>query len=141
MIDSMNIQLPRPLYDRLQQIANQAERSIPETVDTLLTQADTLPSLEEEVNREMQMLVGFPNEVLVLLAQNAMSISYQKELATLADKVQTGHQLSAAEQERQHYLLDYYQNAVLRRSYCLDILRRRGYSLESLLELPADPVL
>lgn len=141
MIDSMNIQLPRPIYDRLQRIAKRAERSIPDTVDTLLTQVEELPSLEEEINHEMQALVGFPSEVLVMLAQNAMSVAYQKELTALNDKAQAGLGLSAAEEERQGYLLDYYQNAVLRRTYCLTILRERDHDLDGLLELPDEPVL
>lgn len=136
MIDSMNIQLPRPIYDRLEEVATRADRSIPETVDTLLTQVEELPSVEEEVNREMKALVSFPNEVLMMLAQNAMSTAYQKELAALNDKVQTGLELSTAERDRQTYLLDYYQNAVLRRTYCLAILQERGHNLDHLLTLP-----
>lgn len=141
MIDTINVQLPKPLFDRLQQIADRADRSIPDTVDTLVEQADPLPSVEDEVNREMAALFEFPNEVLVLLAQNAMSIGYQQELSTLSDKVQQGMALSPEEEARQTYLLDYYQQAVLRRTYCLDILRQRGYDLTELLQLPAEPLL
>ncbi|MEM7132598.1 MAG: hypothetical protein AAF702_40215 [Chloroflexota bacterium] len=140
MIESINIQLPQPIFERLQRIANQTDRSIPDTVDTLVAQAESLPSVEDEVKREMMTLSGFPNEVLVLLAQNAMSNEYQSELSELNDKAQQKIGLSPQELERQSYLLDFYQKAILRRTYCLDILRSRGYDLSNLLQLPLAPV-
>ncbi|MCB9433379.1 MAG: hypothetical protein H6668_15510 [Ardenticatenaceae bacterium] len=95
-----------------------------------------MPSFEDEVERELAALATFPDEVLRLLAQNPIPQAYQEELAALNDKAQRVGNLSLDEEERQDYLLDYYQKAVLRRSYCLEILRRHGHDLRELLKLP-----
>lgn len=136
MLNAINIELPQSIFERLQQIAQQHDRSIPDTVDALLAQAEPIASLRDEIERELAALSTFPDEVLMLLAQNPMPGAYQEELASLNDKVQSVGRLSLAEEERQEYLLDYYQKAVLRRSYCLEILRRRGHDLTYLLQQP-----
>lgn len=136
MLNAIHIELPQSVFNRLQQVAKQHERSIPDTVDVLLAQVESIPSLEDEVERELAALATFPDEVLLLLAQNPMPQVYQEELAVLNDKAQGVGNLSLDEEERQDYLLDYYQKAVLRRSYCLEILRRHGHDLRELLKLP-----
>ena len=136
MLNAIHIELPQSVFDRLQQVARQHERSIPDTVDVLLAQVESIPSLEDEVERELVALAILPDEVLLLLAQNPMPMAYQEELAVLNDRAQRVGSLSLDDGERQDYLLDYYQKAVLRRSYCLEILRRHGHDLRELLQLP-----
>lgn len=135
MLQSVNVRLPLPVFDRLQQVAKQRQRSIVDTVEALVIQAEPFPSLVDEVEREMLALASFPNEILLLLAQNPMAQESQQELASLNEKAQRIGRLKRIEEERQQELLDSYQQAMLRRAYCLEILRRRGYNLSDLLRL------
>lgn len=100
-----------------------------------------LANLQDEVERDLFALAGFPSEVLVMLVQNVMPPAYQKELATLNEKAQRTALLTQEEQERQIYLHEYYQQAILRRSLCLEILQRRKYDVSHLLQLPTPAVL
>ena len=138
MLQSVNVRLPLPVFDRLQQVAKQRQRSIVDIVEALVIQAEPFPSLVDEVEREMLALASFPNEILLLLAQNPMAQESQQELASLNEKAQRIGRLKRIEEERQQELLDSYQQAMLRRAYCLDILRRRGYDLSDLLRLPTE---
>lgn len=138
MLQSVNVRLPLPVFDRLQQVAKQRQRSIVDIVEALVIQAEPFPSLVDEVEREMLALASFPNEILLLLAQNPMAQESQQELASLNEKAQRIGRLKRIEEERQQELLDSYQQAMLRRAYCLEILRRRGYDLSDLLRLPTE---
>ena len=75
-----------------------------------------------------------------MLVQNTMPPAYQKELATLNEKAQRTALLTQEEQERQTYLHEYYQQAILRRSLCLEILQKRGHDVLYLLQYPMLPV-
>lgn len=140
-MNAVTVQLPQPVFDRLVQVADRQKRPLPDLVDALVSQALPAASLQDEVERELFALSGFPNEVLLLLVQNSMPSAYQEELAMLNDKAQRIAQLTVQEQERQTYLLEYYQQAVLRRTLCLEILQRRGYAVEPLLQQPDPSVL
>ena len=89
----------------------------------------------------MAVFSKLPNEKLLLIAENVMPRDYEIEAAELNDKAQRTGQLSAAERERQAYLLDYYQQAILHRAYCIEVLRQRGYDISTLLKLPDEPAL
>ena len=141
MLQSVTIELPRPIFERLRIVAEQQAQSIPDTVDILIAQVETQSSLQNAITREMGALSSLPNEILLLVAQNPMPPTYQEELAELNDKAQrTGH-LSKSERKQQANLSEYYQNAILRRAYCLEILRRRGYDISALLQMPFNPMI
>lgn len=135
------VELPQPVFDQLIQVADHQKRTVPDLVDSFVKQAMPPATLQDEIARDLFALSGFPNEVLILLAQNPMPPAYQEELATLNEKAQRTTLLTPQEQERQTYLLGYYQQAILRRSLCLEILQRRGYDLSNLLQLPTPAVL
>lgn len=136
VMNAVTLQLPQPVFDRLVQVADRQKRPLSDLVDALVSQALPAASLQDEIERELFALSSFPNEVLLLLVQNSMPPAYQEELATLNDKAQRTAQLTNQEQEHQTYLHDYYQQAVLRRALCLEILQRRGYDVTTLLQLP-----
>jgi hypothetical protein len=141
MIASVRIDLPQPIFERLRSVAEQQQQSIPDTVNTLINQVQpSSSSLRNAVEHEIAALSTLPDEVLLLVIQNPMPQQYQEELADLNDKVQQTGRLSNGEQQRQSELLAYYQNAILRRSYCVEILRRRGRDLSSILQLPQTTV-
>lgn len=135
------VELPQPVFDQLLQVADHQKRSVPDLVDSFVKQAMPLASLQDEVTRDLFALSGFPSEVLVMLVQNTMPPAYQKELATFNEKAQRTALLTQEEQERQIYLHEYYQQAILRRSLCLEILQRRNYDVSHLLQLPTPAVL
>lgn len=135
------VELPRPVFDQLAQVADRQKRSVPDLVDAFVKGAMPLANLQDEVERDLFALSGFPNEVLIMLVQNTMPSAYQEELAKLNEKAQRTARLTPEEQERQRYLHEYYQQAILRRSLCLEILQRRGYDLSTLLHLPTPAAL
>ena len=135
------VELPQPVFDQLIQVADHQKRSVPDLVDSFVKQAMPLANLQDEVERDLFALSGFPSEVLVMLVQNVMPPAYQKELATFNEKAQCTALLTQEEQERQIYLHEYYQQAILRRSLCLEILQRRKYGVSHLLQLPTPAVL
>lgn len=141
MLNAVMVELPQPIFDQLIQVADHQKRSVPDLVDAFVKGAMPLADLQDEVERELFALSGFPSEVLVMLVQNAMPPAYQKELATLNEKAQRTALLTQEEQERQSYLHEYYQQAILRRSLCLEILQRRGYNVSHLLHLPTPAAL
>lgn len=141
MLNAVMLELPQPVFDQLIQVADQQKRSIPDLVDSFVKGAMPLATLQDEVERDLFVLSGFPSEVLVILVQNTMPAAYQNELATLNEKAQRTALLTKEEQERQTYLHEYYQQAILRRSLCLEILQRRGYNIAHLLQLPTPAVL
>lgn len=141
MLETVNISLPLPVFEQLQEVAQRQKRSIADTVRALVVQAGPFPSLGEGIEREIAALASFPNEVLVLLAKNPVPRWLQEELADMNYKVQTGGSLNSQEQERQKELLESYQQGILRRSYCLELLRRRGYDLSELFQMPEETVI
>ena len=100
MLQSISIRLPQPVFERLQRVAQREQRSIADTVEALVVQAEPFPSLRYEVEREMFALASFPNEVLVLLAENPVPKWKQEELAELSHKVQQGVRLSQREKQQ-----------------------------------------
>ena len=141
MLQAVTIELPRPTFERLRTVAEQNQQTIPDVVDALVTQMKQPPSLQNTVEQEMAALAGLPDEILLLVVQNPMPQEYQEELAMLNDEMQRTGQLSTQAQARQAYLSMYYQNAILRRSYCLELLRRHGYNLSNILQMPSEPVI
>lgn len=141
MLQTVNISLPLPVFEQLQKVAQREKRSIADTVKALVVQANPSPALGDDIEREMAALASFPNEVLVLLAKNPVSRWQQEDLADLNYKVQMGGHLNSQEQDMQDELLDGYQKGILRRAYCLELLRRRGYDLSELLQLPEETVI
>lgn len=141
MLQTVNISLPLPVFEQLQEVAQREKRSIADTVKSLVIQANPSPALGDDIEREMAAFTKIPNEVLVLLARHPFPIELQEELADLNDKAQRYGELSPGEEERSTELLDMYQEGILRRSYCMEILRRRGYDLTDLLRLPEPSVL
>lgn len=140
MLQSVNIRLPQPVFERLQRVAQRERRSLADTVDALVVQAEPFPSLRDEVEREMFALASFPNEVLVLLAQHPVPVESQIELANLDDQTQRYGSITEKDEERRAELLEAYQQGMLRRAYCLEILRRRNYDISDLLHLPEELV-
>lgn len=140
-MQSVHIELPEPVFERLRTFAEQQQRSIPDTVDALIEQATPPSLLEKSIEHEITALSSLPNEVLLLVIQNPMPQADQEELALLNDKAQRTGSLSQQEENRQRELHNYQQNAILRRSYCLEILRRRGYDVSTILQMPQPIVL
>jgi hypothetical protein len=141
LLNAVMVELPRPVFDQLTQVADRQKRSVPELVDAFVKGSMPPATLQDEVERDLFALSGFPSEVLIMLIQNTMPPAYQEELATLNKKAQRTALLSSEEQERQTYLHEYYQQAILRRSLCLEILQRRGYDVSNLLQPPTPVVL
>lgn len=136
MLDSVTIELPQPVFERLRTVAKRQQRSIPDIVDALIAQVEPIASMQNSIEQEIAALSSLPNEILLLIVQNPMPHGYQEELAALNDKAQRIGPLSRQEQEQQANLNLYQQNAILRRTYCLEILRRRGYDLSGILQMP-----
>lgn len=141
MLEAVTIELPQPTFERLRSVAEQNQQTIPDAVDALVAQSTQSPSLQDMVEDEMATLANLPDEVLLLIVQNPMPREYQEELATLNDTMQQVGRLSDQERARQIFLSTYYQNAILRRSYCMELLRRHGYNLSDILQLPPEPVI
>ena len=141
MLQSMTVEFPLTTFQKLEQLAQRKKSSVPKLVESLVEEAMvTLPPLPEAISAELAALQNVSDEVLLTLVKYPMPLSQQKELAELTYQAQS-EGLNDTEFQRQQELGTLSNRAILRRTLCLDILQKRGYALETLLQLPDDLVL
>ena len=133
MLQSTTVQLPRPLFERLRWVAKRQNRSIPDTMEILITRAEPF---QHDLDRELKALSGLPDDVLLLLVDTVWTQTQAARIAELNDKVQLTGQLTEAELAEQDKLGTIYEQGVLRRTEAIEVLHQRGYDLPKLLQRP-----
>ncbi len=131
MLQSATVQLPRPLFERLQWVAKRQNRSIPDTMDLLITRAEPF---QNDLDREIDALSGLSDDVLLLLIDTIWTPVQAARISDLNDKEQRLGTLTNAENSEQDKLGIIYEQGVLRRTEAIEVLHRRGYDLSELLQ-------
>lgn len=131
MLQFTTVQLPHPLFERLKWVAKRQNRSIPDTMEMLITRAEPF---QHDLDRDLDVLSELPDDILLLLVDTVWTQTQATRMAELNDKAQRTGQLTEAELAEQEKLGRIYEQGVLRRTEAVEILHRRGYDLPELLQ-------
>lgn len=129
----VQIELPVETASKLEQIAQQEQRTVSDLVQALIDEHRPSPQLLPDVEAELDALPQLTDDALKVFAQNTLSRTAQEQLAHLNHKAQTSDQLTTLEKQEQQTLLAQYDRALLRRTKALHILRGRGHAIDQLL--------
>ena len=133
---TISVQLPEPIYRRLQRVAEHTHRSVEDVLASSVNVAlPADPDLPSELADEMAAMTMFSDEALWAAAESSLSPSQQSRLEQLTQAGGSRKQ-SAAESAELRQLLDLYDRLVLRRAKALSILAHRGYELPDQPDLP-----
>jgi hypothetical protein len=102
------------------------------TVDVALPPGPDIPA---DLADELAAMVLFSDESLKAAAQSSLSAAQQERLAQFSH-AGGERTLSRAEKRKLEYLLDQYDQAVLRRARALAILAQRGYDIDVVGQWP-----
>ena len=130
-VGKIPINVPEPLYLRLQRISALANRSVEEILTSAVTVAlPPSPDLPPGVADELAEMMWLSDQALWDATTPTFTAEEQARLAELNDLEDT-RPLHIAEQEEQAQLLAAYERSVLRRGQAFAILSRRGHQLQS----------
>ena len=128
-VTKIPVDVPEPLYRRLQSIATLAQRSVDEILTSAISVA--LPpssDLPEALADELAEMIWLSDEALWTATQPAFTPDQQRHLSELNDLVDT-RPLTPPEKHEQGELLSAYERSVLRRAQAFAILVRRGHQV------------
>ncbi len=125
----VSIEVPEPVYRRLQHIAEMTHRSVEEVlVSTVNVALPAVPDLPDEVSDELAAMSMFSDDALWAAVESALSATEQTRLGQLNDMADD-RSLTLAERQELNGLLGRYDYAVLRRARAMALLTRRGYDV------------
>lgn len=131
---TMMLEVPEPVFRRLQHIAEITNRSIQEvlvaTVNVALPSDAELPT---EVADELAAMSMFNDDALWAAVESSLSPSQQRRLRQLNETADI-RPLTDAEEKELAQLVEAYDRAVLRRARALALLAHRGYDVAPLTE-------
>jgi len=129
----ITLHLPRVLYERLQQRADQAQHTVEdellEVVATALPANDALPA---ELNDALSPLPLLDDEALWRAARSHLAAEFAEELERLHLKQQR-EGLTEAETQTLNRMVQHYERAMLVRAHAARLLKERGYDVSTLL--------
>ncbi len=136
---TVTVQIPEPIYRRLQRASELTYRSLDEIVSGVLNLGLSLPpDLPPDVRTDLEAMAMFNDAALWAASESALSPAQQRRLAQL-NHAGGERPLTAAESAEQAHLLEQYQHSLLRRAYALALLAYRGYALPQRDDLPHSP--
>ncbi len=134
---TVSIELPEPIFQRLQHIAEVTHRSVEDvlatTVDAALPQ---LPDIPADVANDLAAMAVYSDTALWSAAETKLSPEQQRRLSQLSEDGET-RLLSDAEAEELGRLIDTYDRVVLRRAKALAILAQRGHNVSPRTGFPS----
>ncbi len=130
MADTLvTIEVPEPLYRRLQGAAAAAHRTVADVLTSAVTVAlPPSPDLPAPLAAELAEMIWLSDDALRAATQPAFTAQHQERLALL-NATADERRLSIAEQQERLRLVDAYEYAVLRRAQAFAILQRRGHAI------------
>lgn len=129
------VQLPEPLYRRLQNAAVVAHRSIDDVLASAVAVAlPPSPDLPEALASELAEMMWLSDKALQAATKPTFTAIQQTRLAELNNLVDN-RQLTAEEKTEQDRLLAAYERSLLRRAQAFAILSRRGHRIPQYSEL------
>ena len=136
LTQTVSVQLPEPIYRRLQRASELTYRSLDEILSSVLNLGLSLPpDLPPDVRSELEAMAMFSDAALWAASESALSPAQQRRLAQL-NHAGGERPLTAAESAEQTHLLALYQRSLLRRAHALALLTYRGYNLPQRNDLP-----
>lgn len=130
------VDVPEPLYRRLQRIAALAQRSIEEILSSAVAVAlPPSPDLPAPLADELAEMMWLSDQSLWQATIPTFTPVQQRRLAALND-LGDDRALTTKEQREQAQLLAAYEHSMLRRAQAFAILARRGHPLPRYTELP-----
>ena len=131
---SLLLQVPDELYDRLRQRAERTHRSIETELLNVLTAAVETPSeLSDDLAEALAPLALLDDEALWRAARSHLDAQVATELEMLNVK-QQGEGLLPSEDQRRLLLLRHYERAMLVRAQAAALLKERGHDVAELLK-------
>jgi hypothetical protein len=126
---TVSVQLPRPIFLRLKDVAELTHRSVEEvlvtTVDAALPEHRDLPA---GLANELTAMNLLSDEALWAATEPSLSPTEQRRLSQLNHSAED-RPLTKAERAEQEQLLFAYHRSILRRAKALAILTQRGHPL------------
>lgn len=137
-IQTVPVQIPEPLYHRLERLAKLTNRSLENVVEqALTTNLPPLPDhLPKEARIELQELELLNDDALWQVARSEVSSEHQTQISSLLEKNSQGT-LTEAEQTRLSELQHQADQLMLKKAYAYVLLKWRGHRLPTLAELEA----
>ncbi len=137
-VQTVPVQIPEPLYQRLERLARLTNRSLENVVEqTLTTSLPPLPDhLPDEARQELQKLEMLDDDALWQVARSEVLPEHQAQISELLEKNSLGT-LAEAEQTRLSELQHQADQLMLKKAYAYVLLKWRGHRLPTLAELKA----
>lgn len=136
LAQTVSVQLPEPIYRRLQRAAELTYRPLDEILSSALNLGLSLPpGLPPDVKDELEAMAMFSDAALWAASESSLSPAEQRRLRQL-NHAGGERPLTAAESAEQSHLLERYQFSLLRRAHALALLAYRGYDLPQRDDLP-----
>jgi plasmid stability protein len=132
---TLTLNIPDNLYQRLKERAEAAHRAIEEEVLTLVTTAIVDDEIPSDIREAVVALSRLNDEELCQAARSHLSKRDSKEIETLQFKRQR-EGLTETEKSRLSQLLHQYDKVFLVRAHALGLLHERGHDIALLLEQP-----
>jgi hypothetical protein len=129
-MQSVNIELPEEIYQRLKDMATATQRSVEEVIfqtirGNLPPALDDLPPDQRDLVADLHLR---SDEALWAVARESLPDQHWRRHQRLLDKAQTSA-LTGAERTELTELREATDHFVIRRSYALALLKWRGYTI------------
>jgi hypothetical protein len=132
----VQLELPDELYERIQQVAEESNRSLESVLVESLQLLFSQPSLSNDLTANLAELVNYSDEQLWAIVHRRLPWSDSMRLRELiAQSKQTA--LADSEKRELEYLLELVDRSMLLRSEALLRLKERGRDVERYLKRPA----
>jgi len=136
--DTIAIEVPAPLFERLRCAASLTHRSVEDIAATSIESVlPPNPDLPSEAADELAAMHVFSDEALWAAIQPSLPASQEHRLRQL-NAAAGERELTPAEQDEQQELISTFRRAVLRRAKALALLAQRGHRIPP-LEAPVAP--
>ena len=134
-IAKIPVNVPKPVYMRLQSIAAIAQRSVEEILTSAVSVAlPPSPNLPDAVANELAEMIWLSDEALWSATDPTFTQEQQARLAELNALVDVCS-LTTAEKSEQEQLLTAYERSVLLRAQAYSVLSRRGHQISRYTDL------
>lgn len=128
-MQTVTLNLPDNVYQRLQRIAQTLQRPLEEfLVEAVTTALPLLDDLPPDMMDDMVALALLNDEALWRVARSTLSLAGQERLDSLLDK-QGQEVLTVTEQQELDQLLSEYERIVLTRGQAAVLLKQRKYDV------------
>lgn len=137
-IQTVAIQMPQPLYHRLQRLAELTRRPLENVVvQTLDSNVPPLPDdLPDEMRGDLLALESLDDDTLWQVARSTVSPERREQIGLLLEKNRLGT-ITEPERATLAQLRREADQLMLRKAYAYVLLKWRGYRLPTLAELEA----